>query len=113
MSFPYRSNYLSKSSSQHIQREKATTSPFAQHEGMGRGGGIDLLILNRHISWKRVVSSTPWLINTQYPLHRRLGDPQKQHEHLGREKNPSPLLEIEQLFKRPAHSLLSTIMIMF
>jgi len=49
MSFPYRSNYLSNSSSQHIQRQKTKTCPSAQHEGMGRGGGRDPLILNRGI----------------------------------------------------------------
>jgi hypothetical protein len=81
---------------------------------MGRGGGRDPFILNRGIRWKQVVIFTPWLLNTQYPLHRKLGDPQSLPEHIGGEKNLLPLLEIvQQLLSHPAHSLLTTIMMTF
>jgi hypothetical protein len=81
---------------------------------VGRGGGRDPFILNRGIMWKQVVSFTPWLLNTQYPLHRTLGDQQSQPEHIGGEKNLLLLLEmVQKLFNHPAHSLLTVIIIMF
>jgi hypothetical protein len=60
------------------------------HEEIWESGYIDPRILDLCTSWWWMVGFIPWLLYTQYPLDRKLGEPQNRSGWRGKEINLSP-----------------------